>query len=642
MAMKLFLGSSLTLRKAVLGGREWHASVIQKAIWLLLAVIGAGRMSAVDIAFNQLDWLDNNGGFTSEKSDWGAVTVLVSSADTNLFTQTGNSFVGYVNIVTTVPGGNTNNWAVMNAPVVFNSLSEFDYGFPKSHWFNLGIPRGSIRVTSLNYRITIDAAPLATAPIGPMAAADVGISKILFGGSSGVLNGIAFSGNSGRLPPAPAFNFKGAAPGESAANMVRIGLTNISQVPVVTNENVNGCAPAAAARSIKYLARNNAGFTNSAQNIYDTIKGSNYMNSALGSSGDGTDSVGFKEGKDNYVATNKLGIKTVIGITNFVKVVNALSNGADVELHFIWYGSTNDAALDTNYFGHYAMVTSITTLVSNGVVSGYDVEWIDGEQGASNSSNRVHSYIFDTNGVVRTPDPGDYGTKLFSFYVETTNSPPSPDFEFEGSGAGGGKYLAPDGRASIVRFTFSGIVNQDVGGNFISSGPVTGNLSAFDFHTRTEVNSQSIPFVEGTSSGGGDFTVNWQSVATVDGLRVVVNFEASKSNGVFRVNIFEAEGGGVFVTGTGEEGRANMQLTITPIGSGIPMIKSVTKLPDGNMQIIALGIPDTSYLVQATTNTLNPSWATIGTATTSADGLVLFSDLHATNFPTRLYRLALP
>ena len=72
------------------------------------------------------------------------------------------------------------------------------------------------------------------------------------------------------------------------------------------------------------------------------------------------------------------------------------------------------------------------------------------------------------------------------------------------------------------------------------------------------------------------------------------------------------------------------------------IIESIATLPDGNVQFLASGVPDTSYLVQATTNMVNPSWATIGTAKTSSNGKASFTDSHATNFPTRLYRLWLP
>ena len=167
---------------------------IRRAVWLCVLLAGNGQVSAVDVTFNQVDWLDNNGGYTSEKSDWGEVTVQFSSADSSLFTHTGSSFVGYVNIVTTVPGGSSNNWAVVNAPVVFNNLGKFDGGFTKALFFDLGVPRGSIRVTSLQYRLTVDGAPLGLVPLGPMTVSGVGVSELLFGGMVGVLDGTAYAG----------------------------------------------------------------------------------------------------------------------------------------------------------------------------------------------------------------------------------------------------------------------------------------------------------------------------------------------------------------------------------------------------------------------------------------------------------------
>ena len=67
---------------------------------------------------------------------------------------------------------------------------------------------------------------------------------------------------------------------------------------------------------------------------------------------------------------------------------------------------------------------------------------------------------------------------------------------------------------------------------------------------------------------------------------------------------------------------------------------SVTAQPDRSMQIVAIGLPETNYLIRASTNLT--TWTTIGETNGTPDGLIFFRDLDATNYPSRFYRLALP
>src|SRR6516225_1984509 len=110
----------------------------QLGIPLLAVLLWTGQARAVDITFNQVDWLDTKGPFAKEKSDWGAVTVQFSASDASLFTQAGNVLFGYLNIVTTVPGGHADNWAVRNYPVSFDNPGELDNSFPETLFFDLG------------------------------------------------------------------------------------------------------------------------------------------------------------------------------------------------------------------------------------------------------------------------------------------------------------------------------------------------------------------------------------------------------------------------------------------------------------------------------------------------------------------------
>jgi hypothetical protein len=69
---------------------------------------------------------------------------------------------------------------------------------------------------------------------------------------------------------------------------------------------------------------------------------------------------------------------------------------------------------------------------------------------------------------------------------------------------------------------------------------------------------------------------------------------------------------------------------------------SIKMLVDGSAQITCAGSPNQSYLVQATTSLSSPSWTTIATNTTGADGLFVFVDTDAPNFPARFYRASTP
>lgn len=72
-------------------------------------------------------------------------------------------------------------------------------------------------------------------------------------------------------------------------------------------------------------------------------------------------------------------------------------------------------------------------------------------------------------------------------------------------------------------------------------------------------------------------------------------------------------------------------------------ITGVTTLPNGTALISFAGIPNYTYLIQATTN-LTPTivWTTIATNMAGTNGLFQYNDLDSTNYPTRYYRTTTP
>ena len=71
-----------------------------------------------------------------------------------------------------------------------------------------------------------------------------------------------------------------------------------------------------------------------------------------------------------------------------------------------------------------------------------------------------------------------------------------------------------------------------------------------------------------------------------------------------------------------------------------PVISNITPQPDGNMQLQANGLPGYTYLIQATTDF--QTWSNIATNAALSNGLIIFTDLEATNYSGRYYRLAQP
>ncbi len=78
------------------------------------------------------------------------------------------------------------------------------------------------------------------------------------------------------------------------------------------------------------------------------------------------------------------------------------------------------------------------------------------------------------------------------------------------------------------------------------------------------------------------------------------------------------------------------------LGSFTSTISNQATQPDGNFTLIATGIAGTNYVIQATSDVANGSWTSLGTVTALPNGLISFTDLNATNFSQRYYRLALP
>ena len=350
---------------------RWSAEIIA-----ILFLCSAAPGLSYTVSFDQIDWLNTSGGYTDYQSDWGFATFQLSSADASLLQSTSFGYLGYLNIVTTVSGGASDNWAVQNLPLWFTSLGEMDMQTTYGLTFDLGITAGSGRVSSLDYYLTISSDPLASLPTGSQTSASVGVANWLFGGA-GDISGQ--SGNTGESSPGGAVNFIGASPDRPA---VAGGSINVAQSNIVAvTEDLNGCVPGATTRSLFYLQSNGlAGFGGSVSNVYQTLVTN--MHTSIGTNGAGTTFSNFLNGKNLWLQSNGVSLVTTT-TTNLFDALRSLTNGADIEARIFW--SSN---------GHRAFVSSIT-VYSNG---SYTLGIIDSAQNG-NTTNRIWNLTVDSNGL---------------------------------------------------------------------------------------------------------------------------------------------------------------------------------------------------------------------------------------------------
>jgi hypothetical protein len=78
------------------------------------------------------------------------------------------------------------------------------------------------------------------------------------------------------------------------------------------------------------------------------------------------------------------------------------------------------------------------------------------------------------------------------------------------------------------------------------------------------------------------------------------------------------------------------------IDSPVLKIDSITKLANGQMQLLGTGFSGLGYIVLANTDLATTNWLNIGIANADANGAITFIDPNAPSFPQRFYRLMAP
>lgn len=401
----------------------------------LLALPGLSPCHAFSVTFDQVDWSAEGGGYTAQNSEWGQANIHFSAGDAALFAPLDGGFVGFVNIVTRLPASAAaDNWAVQNLPVYFNSAAELDGRLPESVWFDLGIARGTEDVRRLDYSASLTSFVLPTQPVGPMFRFDaVGDRSVLLGGVSDPDAYASASASTGQAAPPAARNFEGLKAGEKVGTVGSI-LVDEKKIAFV-QEDLNGCAPASKARSLKYLAeRGSITLADSAGTIYGDLKTD--MKTEVGAGKKGTTinpSDDFKKGADAYAQRKKIDVKTK-RLRDVEEVKKLMKAGADVELAVFWgkrkvIDPTTGKEVEESLGGHAAFVSQIIDIIDkDGKAVGYTVRIIDDDQtNNGDTANQTHTLKFDQNGQLIWTNDLVFGSsaRMLYFYVEQVPEPAS-------------------------------------------------------------------------------------------------------------------------------------------------------------------------------------------------------------------------
>jgi len=384
-------------------GYAWKAA-------LLVYLLTTRSSPAAQVAFSQVDWRDDAGGYNAFQSEWGLAHVTLSPADLGSFTAVPGGYLTYINITTTVPTASPDAWSVQNRPAFVRSTAPEAFSPTYDLQFDLGIVRGSSRVSALDYRFALSPTALLVPPAASTANSSVGVQPFLFGGIDYSDSGGGTGGTGVSAPPAPP-QFPPINPGGDHEK--HGGVSDRTKIPAV-NEPHNHCAPGALTRSIEYL--------DNTSDTFDLPDSTDFVLAGLSTSlgttfSSGTKNANILPGKASYASSK--GIPVTTFVTKDVSVViDALNAGADVEALISW-GST---AAGRKLGGHMAMVTELLGgFDANGQLQNYYMRTVDDpNQGDGMAQNSYRDYEVNFNHSIA----GYYiGTRVDGFVVEVVPEP---------------------------------------------------------------------------------------------------------------------------------------------------------------------------------------------------------------------------
>jgi hypothetical protein len=127
---------------------------------------------------------------------------------------------------------------------------------------------------------------------------------------------------------------------------------------------------------------------------------------------------------------------------------------------------------------------------------------------------------------------------------------------------GGGKFLV-NTAVSMVRLKLDGLVATPDPDQFADNDHLNGELEAFNYLSRTLVQSVSFSSLEATRTGA-DFTAEGTGTALVNGVSTNIEFTATQTGSVATFEVRDADTLDVLAGGTGENDRSAFQLTVSP------------------------------------------------------------------------------
>jgi hypothetical protein len=379
--------------------------IVSRRAGMAAAIFLAAGAPAAVVSFSQVDWRNNSGGFTAFQSEWGLARVQLDGSDLANFASVPGGYLAYVNATATVPAGVNDSWQIANRPIFVRNTFDAPFAASYDFFLDLGITRGSARVSSLDFRFELSPTPAVSAPAGPTTPSAVDAKPLLFGGRD-LSSTTGNSGNTGTTPPsAPVYNPLNQL---SGPDLRYGGVSDTKKIPAV-NENDNHCAPGSVTRSLGYLDATNDSFgiSQTTQQIVDSLAQS--MKTSLT---DGTTDANILSGKDEFLRNNGVPVETFV-TTDISVVIECLNDGADVEA-LIDYGKD---AQGRKKGGHATMVSEVVASYdAMGNLQNYIVRTVDDpDQGDGMAENSYRDYEANFNNNIA----GYYiGSKFDGFIVE--------------------------------------------------------------------------------------------------------------------------------------------------------------------------------------------------------------------------------
>lgn len=348
------------------------------------------REPSVGLTFTQLDWLGPQGQVQVPCSPIVEAELSFRRSDTLFLGDEAGGGGAWINVVTFVPGSlEPEQWSIQNLRVSFPDVRYMVQSHPTVH-FGLPLPPGTC-LASLEHAVFVTPAPFPQQPlVSAWEEARVLDDDYLAGGRVSP-DGLWWGGTGhstiplvpepwGWWPPLPP-----PLPPPPLPIATRWAAQSVKGIEAVA-ELIDGCAPAAAVRSIKYLMGNAGEKTPQTTQMYNDLI--NEMGTVVGGQPDGgTTDDGIESGKDSYANDEGLPIDTTrsYGAPSFGQAFNNLGNGGDVELLIAWDGGG----------GHCAMVTSMTQYADGS----YDITYVDDpDQSDGRAENAEHTIHVDASG----------------------------------------------------------------------------------------------------------------------------------------------------------------------------------------------------------------------------------------------------